>query len=130
MSSQEICLYSYTFLLKNYWSDIGSQNHTGFKCTTHQNVSAHCILWPLSHNKVSFYPRFPQLCAPPPTPTPLSLWLSPHCCLCLCVIYTFFLLNPFTFFHSASSTPLPSDNCQCVPCIHVSVSILFIRFHI
>ena len=57
---------------------------------------------------------------------PLSLWPSPHCCLCLWVMHIWSLAHPFTFFHAVLPFHLPSDSCQPVPCIHASVSILFI----
>ena len=36
------------------------------------------------------------------------------------------LTNPFTFFQSVPTPLLPSDSCQSIPCIHASVSILFV----
>ena len=71
-------------------------------------------------------PTFPPL----PTSTqplpPTSLRPSPHRCLCLWVMHIRSLTNPFPFFYPVSSSSLPSDSCQSVPCVRASVSILFI----
>ena len=57
---------------------------------------------------------------------------SPHtvCCSCPWVTHIHSLANPFTFFQPVSPSHLPSNSCQSVPCIHASVSTLFISlFH-
>ena len=73
------------------------------------------------------YPYFPPLpicSSQSPHPFPLP---SLHCCLCLWVVHISSLATSFTFFHQlTSSHALPSDSSQALPCLLVSVSILFI----
>ena len=71
------------------------------------------------------FPPIPISTQPRPQSPPL-LRPSPHCGLCPWVILMTSLANPFTFFHPGPSSLLPSNSCQFVPCIHTSVSILFI----
>ena len=67
------------FIMEFTEGDIGSQDHTGSKCTTQQNITCtlHCA--PISPSKISFHPHLSPLCSPPPTSTLLSFWLSPYC---------------------------------------------------
>ena len=111
-----LCLVNYLFLNWVYWWDIGSQNHTGFKHPTQQNIcTLHCV--PIAQCKVSFCPHFAHPLAP-------FVWLSPLCCLCLCFIFLCvysFLLNPFTFFHPA---PQASSLMTAINLFHVSMPLV------
>ena len=67
------------------------------------------------------------LCPPPHSPhQPPSLWPSPNCHLCLWVMNVYSLAHPFTFFHPVLPSSRLSHSCQSVPCVHASVSILFV----
>ena len=68
---------------------------------------------------------FASLSLPPSTQT-LPPWPSPHYYLCPWVMHICSLANLFIIFYPVSLTYLPLEVCQSVPCIHASVSILFI----
>ena len=51
---------------------------------------------------------------------------SQHCCSCPWFMHICSLANSFPFFYQVPSSLLPSDSCQSVPCVHDSVSILFV----
>ena len=86
--------------------------------------SAYCIMLSLPHAKSLsapiFPPSAPTLPSPhPPFPLAITRLLSSSMCY-VCV----FWLTPSLYFIQ-SPNPLPSDSCQSVPCIHVSV-LLFV----
>ena len=61
-----------------------------------------------------------------PAPTQPSLWPSPHCCLfCGFCIYVLWLI-PSPSPAQSPTAPVPSDNCQSVPCVYDPLSILFV----
>ena len=67
-----------------------------------------------------------SLCSSLPIPNPpfFFFWQSLHGCLYY-GLYTYVLwLIPSP--SCLQSCPLPSDSCQSVPCVHVSVSVLFV----
>ena len=105
------------FLNWVYWSDIGSQNYTGLKSTTQQNI---CTLHhaPVAPSKVCLHLHFPLFAHLHLPLIPISFWLS-HCCLYVCVIYMFvsLLLNPFTYFYPAPQVPSP---LTAVSLFHIS----------
>lgn len=68
-----------------YRGDIGSQNHTGFKCTAQRNLVCTLHGAPITPNKASVPASPPAPLHLPPHPPPL--WPSPHCCPGLCVLY-------------------------------------------
>lgn len=81
-----------------------------------KTASAHWTVCPLPQAKFLSVPILPHLAHLhlPPTPFPSGLWLSPYSFLCLKRIYTYiciyiiyihFLLNTFTFFHTAPQPP-------------------------
>ena len=113
----------FSFLNWIYWGDIGSQNHTSFKCTTQRNITCtlhHVSIWDFTQSKVSFCPRLCPLCPPPLTPYPhLPLAVITLLFLPACYVYVF-LLNPFTFFHPASQ----ASSLLTVICLfHVSMPL-------
>lgn len=103
-----------------YWGDISSQNHTGFKCTTQQNIfcSVLCTRHPeqslsQSHSLTLAQLHLPSLPFPYRyqaviTVLSVSMWYV-H----IYNIYVF--LNLFIFFHPVSTSTLHSDNCQSIP---------------
>ena len=58
-----------------------------------------------------------------PPPPPLAVTTR---CLCLWVMHICSFTSPFSFFYLVPSSLFPSDSCQSVPCVHTSVSIVFL----
>ena len=92
-----------------------------------KTLRAHCIRCPSPQSKsrsiLNFLPLAHLHLSSPPFPPANSTLLSES--MCLCATYVRSLENPFTFFHLVPQ-PRPSDSCQSVPCIHASVSFVFI----
>ena len=67
----------FTLLFFNwiYWGGIGSQNHTGFKCTTQQNIigTLHCVPITPREAFVSPFSSFAHLHLPPLPPAIIPL---------------------------------------------------------
>ena len=75
-----------------------------------------------------FIPISPTICPPPSTTHPISLWLS----LTIVFVYVmciYFLENFFTFSHPVP-LPLLSEMYQSIPCVHTSVSTLFVNLFV
>ena len=76
-----IALEHFLFFRLNVLGDIGSQSHTGFKCTTQQNIICTPHRASIAPSKVSFHPHFPpslptSTSAPPPFPLAITTLLS------------------------------------------------------
>ena len=127
---KDLCrICSFLFLNWTYWGDIGSQSHTGFKCTTQQNI-IYTLHWaPVARSKVPFHPLLSSLCPPPPTlPPPFPLAITTLLSVSTGYTYMSRMLfsQPLYLLSSSPPTLLHSDSYQFVLCIHASVSILFV----
>ena len=77
------------FFLWIYWGDIGSQNHTGFKCTARQNITRTLHRALTTPSKVSFccpFPPFSNIHLPPP-PFPSGNHQSVICVYAFCFVF-------------------------------------------
>ena len=123
-----LCIYLCNWI---YWGDTGSQNSTGFKCTTQQKPSAPCVVhpWPKAKSlPITIHPPFAHFHSPP-RPFPSGCH---HTVVCVYVSYIYFWLNPFTFLHPIPLPPLwQLSVCSMCSCLFLFCQfILFIRFHI
>ena len=118
----QLGLFFFPHFLLNLLGDIGSQNHTSFKCTTQQNIICTVYHAPLTQSKVSFYPHlssplfaFFHL--------PLSSFPSGYYCTIICVCFIYVCL---CMFHIC-------DMCMCAHiyvyvCIHISQTCIYLYF--
>ena len=111
----------------------GSQNHTGFRYTTQWNIICTLHRVPIAPSKVSLCPSLPYFARPLPLVVTalLNTCYKEMCYIHVIIvsmydvyIFLLYLLSSFTFFHPVPK--IPFDSCQSVPCIHHSVSTLFI----
>lgn len=87
-----------------YWGDTGSQNHTGFKCTTQQNIVCMLRRAPIIPSKSLSSPLMPLGPLPPAHP-PFPLTATTQLSVSLRYMYLWIFLNPFTFLHPAPKPP-------------------------
>ena len=132
------------FLNWIYWGYISSQNHIGFKCTTQQNIICALHHVPITPSKFSFHFHLTALVHLHlhPLPSPSGYHHIVVCVYVICriyhevhihmYVYVFIYLYRYIFCLIPSPSfiqlpaPFPFDSCQSIPCIHASVSILFI----
>ena len=94
---------SYFFLIWIYLGDIDSQSHTGFKCTTQQDIT--CTQYCAPITPFAYLPLLP-------TPFPLAGCVYSHTIVCACGYFC----QPLHFPSSSPPLPPPWQLTMCFMC--------------